>query len=226
MTSSQRTTHAGRRTRSIIVLALALVCAALVTIKAPTFTKAFGDDTSNDTGLSAPIEISSDPPNLEHRASPVSVDGAGAPTPAREHSATALDSDDPAVRNLDPDLRRALTRAATDASDQVTLQVNSGWRSAARQKELLREAVIHYGSAKEAARWVAPPEKSAHVSGDAVDIGPAAAATWLARHGADYGLCRIYRNEPWHFELRPEAVKHGCPTMYADPTEDPRLQNH
>ena len=39
-----------------------------------------------------------------------------------------------------------------------------------------------------------------------------------------YGLCRIYGNEPWHYELRPDAVDHGCPPMYADPTHDPRMQ--
>jgi hypothetical protein len=62
------------------------------------------------------------------------------------------------------------------------------------------------------------------VSGHAIDIGPSAATTWLSRHGTAYGLCRIYRNEPWHFELRPEATDHGCPTEYADPTHDPRME--
>jgi hypothetical protein len=38
------------------------------------------------------------------------------------------------------------------------------------------------------------------------------------------GVLPIYRNEPWHFELRPQAVSHGCPPMYANPTQDPRLQ--
>jgi hypothetical protein len=59
---------------------------------------------------------------------------------------------------------------------------------------------------------------------DAVDIGPSRATAWLSRHGAAYGLCRIYRNEPSHFELRPEAVDGGCPAMYADPRHDPRMQ--
>jgi len=68
------------------------------------------------------------------------------------------------------------------------------------------------------------PETSAHVSGDAVDIGSAGAAAWLSEHGAAYGLCQIYGNEPWHYELRPEAIDHGCPAMYADPTRDPRMQ--
>ena len=33
---------------------------------------------------------------------------------------------------------------------------------------------------QEAARWVATPNTSAHVSGDAVDIGPSGAAAWLS----------------------------------------------
>ena len=62
------------------------------------------------------------------------------------------------------------------------------------------------------------------MSGDAVDIGRSDATTWLSEHGAEYGLCQIYANEPWHYELRPEAVERGCPPMYADPTHDPRMQ--
>jgi D-alanyl-D-alanine carboxypeptidase len=46
---------------------------------------------------------------------------------------------------------------------------------------------------------------------------------WLSEHGAAYGLCQIYRNEPWHFELRPEAIESGCPRMFPDPTHDPRM---
>ncbi len=71
---------------------------------------------------------------------------------------------------------------------------------------------------------MATPDTSAHVSGDAVDIGPAEAKAWLSEHGARYGLCQIYRNEPWHYELRPEAVDSGCPPMYDDPTHDPRMR--
>jgi zinc D-Ala-D-Ala carboxypeptidase len=131
----------------------------------------------------------------------------------------------PAVANLDPDLLGALRQAASDAADDaVTFFVDSGWRSPGYQEQLLHEAVVKYGSKEEAARWVASPEASAHVSGDAVDIGRSDAAAWLSEHGADYGLCQIYRNEPWHYELRPEAVDHVCPPMYADPTRDPRSQ--
>ena len=83
---------------------------------------------------------------------------------------------------------------------------------------------MKYGSEEAAARWVATPTTSAHVWGDAVDLGPLDARAWLSRHGAKYGLCQIYRNERWHYELRPEAVDHGCPPMYADPTHDPRMR--
>ncbi|WND39805.1 M15 family metallopeptidase [Streptomyces sp. BB1-1-1] len=138
---------------------------------------------------------------------------------------TVLDDEVPAVARLHPDLLDALRQAATAAADDdVTFYVNSGWRSPAYQERLLREAVSRYGSEDEAARWVATADTSPHVSGDAVDLGPSDATDWLSEHGAEYGLCQIYRNEPWHYELRPEAIDDGCPTMYADPTEDPRMR--
>jgi LAS superfamily LD-carboxypeptidase LdcB len=138
---------------------------------------------------------------------------------------SVFDEELPAVGKLDPDLLDALRRAATDAeADGVRLRVESGWRSPEYQRQLLQEAVLEYGSQEEAARWVATPETSAHVSGEAVDVGPSDATDWLSEHGPSYGLCRIYRNEPWHYELRPDAADDGCPPMYADPTEDPRMK--
>jgi zinc D-Ala-D-Ala carboxypeptidase len=138
---------------------------------------------------------------------------------------TTVFDDVPGVTRLDADLLAALRRAATDAGhDGVELFVDSGWRSPAYQRRLLHQAVSKYGSEREAARWVATPETSAHVSGDAVDIGHSDATAWLSGHGAEYGLCQVYGNEPWHYELRPEAIDHGCPPMYADPTRDPRMR--
>jgi LAS superfamily LD-carboxypeptidase LdcB len=160
-----------------------------------------------------------DAPRSEHRGALGEADGA---VPA---GTTVFDDEVPGVANLDADLRGALRRAATDAADDgVELVVDSGWRSPAYQEQLFRDAVSKYGSEQEAARWVATPETSAHVSGDAVDVGPSAATSWLSAHGAAYGLCRIYANEPWHYELRPQAVAQGCPAPYADPTHDPRMQ--
>ena len=138
---------------------------------------------------------------------------------------TVFDDEVPGVANLDPALLAALRRAASDAArDGVSFVVDSGWRSPAYQEHLLRQAVATYGSERAAARWAATPATSAHVSGDAVDLGPADGRDWLSRNGAAYALCRIYGNEPWHFELRPEAAAGGCPPPYRDPTFDPRLQ--
>jgi zinc D-Ala-D-Ala carboxypeptidase len=138
---------------------------------------------------------------------------------------TVFDDDYAGVANLDPDLVRAIRNAATDAADDgIEFTVNSGWRSPEYQERLLQDAVATYGSIREAARWVATAKRSAHVSGDAIDIGPFDASAWLSKHGAEYGLCLIYRNEPWHFELRPKAIIRGCPSTFRDPTHDPRMQ--
>jgi D-alanyl-D-alanine carboxypeptidase len=155
----------------------------------------------------------------EHRRALGQADG------AVPDGATVFDDEIPGVANLDSDLLGALRRAATDAADRgVEFVVDSGWRSPEYQEQLLQEAIAKYGSREEAARWVATPNTSAHVSGHAVDIGPSGAAAWLSEHGAAYGLCQVYGNEPWHYELRPEAIVHGCPAVYADPTHDPRMQ--
>lgn len=136
------------------------------------------------------------------------------------------DVDHPALANLDPDLLAAVQRAAADAEREegIPFSVTSGWRSPEYQARLLSEAISDYGSEAEARRWVASPDRSLHVSGDAIDIGDFDATYWLSLHGAAYGLCQIYANERWHFELRPDAVIDGCPPQYLDPTEDPRLQ--
>ncbi len=162
--------------------------------------------------------------DLPHSDEPVVEKAVGKPV-RPPHRESAFDSKDPEVANLDSLLLKALRQAADDAADDgIDFTVTSGWRSAEHQRQLLRDAISKYGSESEAARWVATPQKSAHVSGDAVDLGHADALSWLSQHGAAYGLCQIYQNEPWHFELRPKAKDQGCPAMYADAAHDPRMQ--
>lgn len=142
---------------------------------------------------------------------------AGAPTGARGVDSGALNSgdgyvavgaslspfsDEPAIARLVPVLRESLRQAADDAiADGIALRVNGGWRSERYQRALLHRAVETYGSAEVARQYVKPPAESSHVTGEAVDVGPTDAASWLSRHGSEYGLCQIYANEPWHFEL-------------------------
>jgi hypothetical protein len=139
---------------------------------------------------------------------------------------TVFDDGYPGVARLAPGLLLALRETASDAADEgIEFHVTSGWRAPEYQNRLLREAVAQYGSAAEAARWVATVDTSAHVSGNAADIGGSDALTWLSAHGARYGLCQIYDNEPWHYELRREAAGGACPRTYADPTHDPRMSS-
>jgi D-alanyl-D-alanine carboxypeptidase len=240
MTYSEPARTTTRRIPRILVAGLLVVIAAIPA--------ALGYQllSSSSSTAASPIDVL----RTEHRGAPGEADGAvptgttsstaASPIVVRrsEHrgalgeadgavpdGTTVFDDEIPGVANLDPALLGALRRAARDAADDgVEFFVNSGWRSPKYQERLLREAIPKYGSEKEAARWVATPNTSAHVSGDAVDIGPFDATAWLSEHGAKYGLCQIYRNEPWHYELRPKAIDHGCPPMYADPTHDPRME--
>jgi zinc D-Ala-D-Ala carboxypeptidase len=197
-----------RRTPRILVAGVLVVIAAI--------TGALGSKSLARSSWTAasPVEV----PRDEHGGTGGEAEG------AIPDGTTVFDDAIPGVAKLDPALLGSLRRAATEAaSDGVEFFVESGWRSPKYQEQLLHEAIAEYGSEEEAARWVATPNTSAHVSGDAVDIGPSGATAWLSARGARYGLCQIYRNEPWHYELRPEAVDHGCPPMYADPTHSSRM---
>ncbi|MCU1421693.1 MAG: peptidase and DD-carboxypeptidase VanY/endolysin [Microbacteriaceae bacterium] len=194
-----------RRTRVAGLLIVVVAIAAAV-----------GSHSRMSSPSTASSRSTADVPRHEPRGALGAADG------AVPDGVTVFDDAIPGVAKLDPALLGALRQAATDAQG-VAFVVDSGWRSPEYQERLLQEAISEYGSAQEAARWVASPETSAHVSGDAIDLGRAAAA-WLSEHGATYGLCRVYGNESWHYELRPEAVDHGCPPTYADPTQDPRMQ--
>ncbi|TDU89060.1 D-alanyl-D-alanine carboxypeptidase-like protein [Kribbella voronezhensis] len=114
---------------------------------------------------------------------------------------------------LTPRMRSRLRKATAAAkADGITISITSARRSVAKQNQLLKAAIAKYGSYREAIRWVLPPDKSAHVKGKAVDIGPRSAMTWLEKNGWRYGLCRRYDNEPWHFEALTTPGKH-CPAL-------------
>ncbi|OWP21135.1 hypothetical protein CBF90_13285 [Microbacterium sp. AISO3] len=125
------------------------------------------------------------------------------------------DDDLPAISRLDPELLAAMRAAEARAADEgIRLGVTSGWRSAAYQQWLLDDRIASVG--EETARaYVATPEQSRHVSGDAIDIGPVDAQYWLISYGSEFGICQTYGNEPWHFELA-TAPGAECPPMRTD----------
>ncbi|MFI6865421.1 M15 family metallopeptidase [Nocardia sp. NPDC050406] len=110
---------------------------------------------------------------------------------------------------LDPLLALAYDMAAAEAHAQgVPLSITSGYRTPGEQQAMWEDGIATYGSPDAARRWVLPPEESTHVSGQAIDVGPQAGAAWLEANGNRWGLCRIYDNEWWHFEI---ATLPGAP---------------
>ncbi|WP_433715571.1 M15 family metallopeptidase [Nocardia sp. CA-084685] len=123
------------------------------------------------------------------------------------------------TEGLEPMLAAAYTQAENQAhAEGVALYINSGYRTPAEQQALWDEGVRTYGSPDQARRWVLPPNESTHVQGRAIDVGPRAGAQWLEANGNRWGLCRIYQNEWWHFELA-TGPGGACPALRADASE-------
>lgn len=129
----------------------------------------------------------------------------------------AIDDDSlPAIAHLDPALRDAVRgAAAAAAADAVAFEITGGWRSREYQQWLLDDAITTYGSEEIARQFVATPDRSHHVTGHAVDVGPLDAQFWLIERGAEWGLCQIYANERWHFEVATDPGGE-CPALLPD----------
>lgn len=104
------------------------------------------------------------------------------------------------------------TRAAFEAARAEALWrhgeligLTDGYRDARVQARLFAETVRRAGSPGLAMKWTLPPHESRHVTGTALDVRPVEGARWLERHGARHHLYRVYDNEWWHFEYRPDA---------------------
>ena len=183
-------------TRRLLVAAAALLvggCATVVPIEPVS--------TTEPTAPPAPLTIG-----------PAATDTYGGRIPDGQ-TPSPFDVSNPALAQLDPALLNAVQEAARVAAhDGIDLRITSGWRSKGFQEKLFDDAVRTYGSADIARRLVASPEVSKHVVGQAVDVAPVDADKWLIRNGAQFGLCQIYANELWHFELAVDA-QGNCPPL-------------
>ncbi|MEV6772213.1 M15 family metallopeptidase [Nocardia sp. NPDC051030] len=131
-------------------------------------------------------------------------------------SAAAISS---GTDGLDSRLAAAYAQAADEAHAQgVQLWITSGYRTPGEQEWLWEDGIATYGSPEAARRWVLPPSESTHVSGQAIDVGPQEGAQWLEDNGNRWGLCRMYDNEWWHFEV---ATRPGgaCPARLPDASQ-------
>jgi D-alanyl-D-alanine carboxypeptidase len=107
---------------------------------------------------------------------------------------------------------------AAARKDGQVIYIVSGFRSLSRQKFLFSQAVKKYGNERNASKWVSPPSVSHHPWGVAIDVNypdEPKGAGWLEIHGSSFGLCRVFKNEWWHFE---PVIAPGwkCPPMVKD----------
>ena len=124
-----------------------------------------------------------------------------------------FDESNPVLAQLDPLLLKAVQDAAAQCrrrryqdEDHVGL-AHKGF-----QQRLFDMGVVQYGGVDAARQFVASPEASKHVVGEAVDIAPVDADKWLIRNGSRFGLCQIFANEIWHFELAVDE-QGRCPPL-------------
>ncbi|UBU13014.1 D,D-peptidase/D,D-carboxypeptidase VanY-N [Nonomuraea gerenzanensis] len=101
----------------------------------------------------------------------------------------------------------AFTAARTEAlwRHGQLIGLTSGYRDPVVQQRMFDEEVRRSGSPAAARMLVLPPAQSSHVKGIALDVRPHEGARWLEEHGARYDLYRMYDNEWWHFEYRPDC---------------------
>lgn len=130
----------------------------------------------------------------------------------------------PSEGPFNPALDKALRRMF---AENPKLQISSGRRSTESQRSLFLARYVPdpKGSVQYAGkRWskrpgqpvTAPPGRSKHEKGLAVDIGPASEYGWLAANAARFGLKRTVKSEPWHFEpssAEPDSSPSGGGTI-------------
>ncbi|MFD2139900.1 D-alanyl-D-alanine carboxypeptidase family protein [Ancylobacter oerskovii] len=128
------------------------------------------------------------------------------------------------VDGLDDTFAERLNRMMEDAPEGVRgqLSILSGSRSNQRQAELFEEAVKKYGSPEAARKWVAPPGRSRHNHGTAVDLQYASddAKAWVHANAARYGLRFPIVHEPWHIETSEARERVATPVAAKDFIEE------
>lgn len=116
-----------------------------------------------------------------------------------------------AISGLDDRFRQSVWEMLQAAqAEGVNLRITSAYRSPEKQAELWEAALAKYGSPEAARKWVAPPGKSMHNSGLAVDFaGPGGLlrdanspeAQWIKANAQRFGLDVPMEWEPWQVEL-------------------------
>lgn len=128
---------------------------------------------------------------------------------------------------------------AADAEIGGGLQVYSGYRSPELQAQLWKNALKKYGSPEKARKWVAPPGRSRHNSGQAADLKyngtridrlaeDHPARVWLTENVGRFGLSQPMSWEPWQVEVsgargQPLTPANSTPPIAPAPQEEQPL---
>lgn len=137
--------------------------------------------------------------------------GRAGPTNVRAFLQKKSNKDASHVDGLDETFATNLAAMMQDAPPEIRegLGIYSGYRSPQRQAELYSQAVKKYGSPQAARKWVAPPGRSNHNHGNAVDMSyngqslkhaPQHVKDWVHQNAKKYGLHFPMAHEPWHVE--------------------------
>jgi LAS superfamily LD-carboxypeptidase LdcB len=121
------------------------------------------------------------------------------------------------VASLAPYLK--LVKAAHDEED-LTILINSAFRTFQRQVELFHDAQHGGPSAAE-------PGRSHHQHGQAFDLNTGDGALeghsriyeWLKKNGPKHGFIRTVKGEPWHWEYRPDKAAQMGPGEFKFPPD-------
>lgn len=125
------------------------------------------------------------------------------------------------LSGLNQDFASALTQMFAAAPGG--LQIKSAYRSPELQAMLYKDALVKYGSPEAARKWVAPPGRSQHGHGNAVDLDYLSpdAKKWAHANAAQYGLAFPLSNEDWHIELASARKGGAIPQGRAVPAGAP-----
>jgi hypothetical protein len=138
-------------------------------------------------------------------------------------------------QGLNADFSTSLTAFINAAkADGIDLGIGSGFRSVEKQKQLWEQALKKYGTPEKARKWVAPPGRSNHNRGTAVDLNSSGAflgknkntkaTEWAHANAEKYGLHFRMGHEPWHIEplnlSKEQKAKIDAEHQHSD-SEDP-----
>ncbi len=106
----------------------------------------------------------------------------------------------------DPEFARRMQAFIAASGGRITIV--SAYRSNEKQASLYRNAIKRYGSEAAARKWVAPPGRSNHNHGLAIDLDyNGDGEAWAHQNAARFGLTFPMDHEPWHIE--PIGVRDG-----------------